>query len=107
MKATFPQEVFEKAWQQLLKVMWTPPWSNITVAEVLHEELTKLKLFSAEEVDETVAAAESQEWKDKLLANTQKALDQGAFGAPWFWVRNAAGKEEPFFGSDRYVCDGR
>lgn len=50
-----------------------------------------------------MTAAETKEWKDKLLANTQEALDQGAFGAPWFWVRNAEGKEEPFFGSDRYV----
>jgi glutathione S-transferase kappa 1 len=37
-----------------------------------------------------------------LLANTQKVLDQGAFGAPWMWVRNTAGREEPFFGSDRF-----
>lgn len=70
---------------------------------MLHEELNKLKLFSAKEVDEIMAAAETKEWKDKLLANTQEALDKGAFGAPWFWVRNAEGREEPFFGSDRYV----
>jgi glutathione S-transferase kappa 1 len=79
---------------------------NITVTEVLHEELTKLKLFSPKEVDEIMAAAETKEWKDRLLANTQEALDKGAFGAPWFWVRNVEGKEEPFFGSDRYVSVG-
>lgn len=50
-----------------------------------------------------MAGAVEKEWKDKLLANTQKALDLGAFGAPWMWVRNGEGKEEPFFGSDRYV----
>ena len=79
---------------------------NITVTEVLHEELTKLMLFSPNEVDDIMAAAETKEWKDRLLANTQEALDKGAFGAPWFWVRNAEGKEEPFFGSDRYVSLG-
>ena len=51
-------------------------------------------------------AAEEKEWKQKLLANTKKVLDQGAFGAPWIWVRNGEGKEEPFFGSDRYVHEG-
>jgi glutathione S-transferase kappa 1 len=86
-----------------MKALWTPPWSNITISEVLYAELTRLNLFSTKEVDEITAAAESQEWKDKLLANTQKALDLGAFGAPWFWVRNSEGKEEPFFGSDRYA----
>ena len=55
---------------------------------------------------EILKAASEMEWKDKLLANTQKALDLGAFGAPWFWVRNGEGKEEPFFGSDRYVLYG-
>lgn len=55
---------------------------------------------------EILKAASEKEWKDKLLANTQKALDLGAFGAPWFWVRNGEGKEEPFFGSDRYVVYG-
>lgn len=29
-------------------------------------------------------------------------LGKGAFGSPWFWVRNGEGKEEPFFGSDRF-----
>lgn len=47
-------------------------------------------------------AGTEKEWKDKLTANTQKVLDQGAFGAPWMWVQNSNGKEEPFFGSDRY-----
>ena len=65
--------------------------------------LTKSGLFSESEVKSIMEATTQKEWKDKLLGNTQKALDQGAFGAPWFWVRNGEGKEEPFFGSDRYV----
>ncbi len=43
-----------------------------------------------------------QEWKDALSSNTKKVLDQGAFGAPWMWVRNHEEKEEPFFGADRF-----
>jgi 2-hydroxychromene-2-carboxylate isomerase len=48
-------------------------------------------------------AATEKEWKDKLLSNTQKVLELGAFGAPWLMVKNDKGKYEPFFGSDRYV----
>lgn len=47
-------------------------------------------------------AGGEQQWKDKLTVNTKEVLDQGAFGAPWFWVTNEQGKEEPFFGSDRF-----
>lgn len=38
-----------------------------------------------------------------LVAETEKVLGLGAFGSPWFWVRNAKGEQEPFFGSDRLV----
>lgn len=72
-------------------------------ADALRDTLVATGLFSEREVGEIASAAEEKEWKDKLLENTKKVLDQGAFGAPWFWVRNAEGKEEPFFGSDRYV----
>ncbi|KAJ6077318.1 uncharacterized protein N7446_000254 [Penicillium canescens] len=36
-------------------------------------------------------------------SDSETALDKGAYGAPWFWVRNSEGKEEPFFGSDRFA----
>jgi glutathione S-transferase kappa 1 len=80
---------------------------NITIPASLQEVLTNSKLFSNEEVESILKAAGEKAYKDKLLANTQKVLDQGAFGAPWMWVRNGEGKEEPFFGSDRYVFQGK
>lgn len=52
---------------------------------------------------EILTAAANPEIKAQLAANTEKVVkEQGAFGCPWFWVRNAQGKEEPFFGSDRF-----
>ena len=45
----------------------------------------------------------TQQYKDKLTNNTKLALERGAFGAPWFWMKNAEGKEEPLFGSDRWA----
>ncbi|KAK2745030.1 hypothetical protein FQN55_006387 [Onygenales sp. PD_40] len=58
--------------------------------------------YSAKEIETIMAAAQSAEGKQALTDRTKEALDRGAFGAPWFWVRNAEGKEEPFFGSDRF-----
>ena len=76
---------------------------NITVPESLAETLNKTGFFSKKEVEAILRSAAEKEWKDALLANTKTVLDQGAFGAPWMWVRNGEGKEEPFFGSDRYI----
>ncbi|KAL1958049.1 hypothetical protein VTO42DRAFT_5261 [Malbranchea cinnamomea] len=58
--------------------------------------------YSKEEVERILAAAQSPEIKKALTDRTKEALDRGAFGAPWFWVKNSKGEEEPFFGSDRF-----
>jgi len=100
-KSTFSSDRFEKAWLALFHSLWEDH-VNITQIEPLAETLKQTKLFSNEEVAEIVKAAGEKVWKDRLLANTRKALDLGAFGAPWMWVRNGEGKEEPFFGSDRF-----
>ncbi|KAJ7194768.1 putative glutathione S-transferase kappa 1 [Mycena pura] len=101
-KANFPRDTFERAWLALFRAMWTPPHVNIAEPEPFRTVLNDCGLFSAADVDSILAAAVQQQWKDCLLDNTKKALDLGAFGAPWMWVRNAQGEEEPFFGSDRF-----
>ena len=75
---------------------------DVSKPEILAEVLARH--FSADDVKRILEAANTQEWKQKLNDNTQRALEKGAFGAPWFWVRNGKGEEEPFFGSDRFVC---
>lgn len=60
------------------------------------------RVFSPSEVKTIMTAAGEAEWKQKLTQNTKAALDKGAYGNPWMWVRNKEGKEEPFFGSDRW-----
>lgn len=82
--------------------MWVQH-NNITLPEPLYSTLVSTKLFSSSQIDEILTAAKDQAWKDRLSASTKKVLHQGAFGAPWMWVRNKEGVEEPFFGSDRYV----
>jgi len=83
--------------------MWTAPHSNITLPGPLSTALASSSLFTQEQIEEILTKAGEKEWKDALSANTKKVLDLGAFGAPWFWVRNGEGRSEPFFGSDRYV----
>ena len=74
---------------------------NITILDSLAAGLRDTGFFSEEEIETIVKASGEKEWKDLLVAKTKEVLDQGAFGAPWFWVKNDAGREEPFFGSDR------
>lgn len=59
--------------------------------------------FSNDKVKEILESANSAPYKQRLTDKTQEALDCGAFGCPWFIVRNSKGAEEPFFGSDRCV----
>jgi len=100
-KATFPPIILEKTWGALFNSMWVDH-NNITLPDPFVETLKRTTLFTEKEIEDILNAAKEKEWKDKLLANTQKVLDLGAFGAPWMWVRNSEGKEEPFFGSDRF-----
>lgn len=61
------------------------------------------KVFSDNEVTEVLTAAGDSKIKTQLQATTVRVVkDQGAFGCPWFWVRNGRGQAEPFFGSDRF-----
>jgi len=100
-KANFPNSIYERAFSRLMNAMWIDH-INITLPAELASVLKSTRMFKEEQVEAIIKATQEKEWKDKLLANTQKVLDQGAFGAPWFWVQNAEGKEEPFFGSDRF-----
>lgn len=75
---------------------------DISKPALLSETLGKH--FDSEEVNEILEAAAKPVFKKKLSDNTQRALDHGAFGAPWFWVKNSKGEEEPFFGSDRLAA---
>jgi 2-hydroxychromene-2-carboxylate isomerase len=116
-KRTYPNpEVFTTTLHYFFHSFWTPPNMNLTRPENVVKVLSEVpggfkggssdgagKLFSAQEVEAIMKGAAFQEMKDALKGATQRALDQGAFGAPWVWVTNEAGESEPFFGSDRYV----
>lgn len=57
--------------------------------------------FKDDEVKQILEGATSPKYKKMLTDETARLVEKGAFGAPWYLVRNKKGVEEPFFGSDR------
>lgn len=98
-KATHP-ESFVQAFTDICSAMWERG-VDVSQPELLSEVLAQR--FDETQVRGILARANSAEYKQALNDNTKEALERGAFGCPWFWVKNAKGEEEPFFGSDRYV----
>ncbi|KAJ7894585.1 hypothetical protein B0H13DRAFT_1624749, partial [Mycena leptocephala] len=96
------KSTFEQAWLAFFRASCILPHANLSQQSDLRALLGKCGFFSDAEADAILAAAQEKQWKDRLLENNTKVLELGAFGAPWMWVRNAQGKEELFFGSDRF-----
>ncbi|KAI1126270.1 thioredoxin-like protein [Nemania abortiva] len=115
-KKLHPQQVYNSVWNWLYHCFWMPPQQRIKDEAPLREALiamalnfsgsvqsTESRQFSSDEVDNIMSLAKERETKDELRKNTDEALRQGGFGAPWMMVRNSAGVVEPFFGSDRFA----
>lgn len=81
--AHYVDTVFSCMWEQSL---------NMADAQVMAGALNAAGLPSAE----IFAAMQTAEVKQALLANTQSAFEQGAFGSPTFFVN-----DQIFFGKDR------
>lgn len=70
----------------------------VNMAQALNEHFTK------SQVVDILKAASDPKYKEALTDVTKRLHEElGAFGAPWFWITNEAGKSEPFFGSDRWA----
>jgi glutathione S-transferase kappa 1 len=76
---------------------------DVSQPETLSAILKETGLLKDEEIASAVRGASTDEVKKQLTANTEEAVKRGAYGAPWFWVTNHQGKQEPFFGSDRFT----
>ncbi len=77
--------------QPLFDAMWVEQ-KQLSDNTVLRDIVSK----SALPLEETMAEINSDRIKDKLRANTDEAVDRGAFGAPTMFV-----EDEMFFGNDR------
>jgi 2-hydroxychromene-2-carboxylate isomerase len=65
---------------------------DLSNQDVLVQILNEAEL----DVDELTSDISSQSVKDELRANTEEAVQRGAFGAPTFFVG-----DQMFFGNDR------
>src|SRR5438874_1226589 len=89
---------FEPALTALYHAYWVdrrpthkPEVLRAVLAETLGSEV------SAEKVLEK---AQEQKTKDALIRTTEKAVEDGAFGLPWFVATNGKGETEHFWGFD-------
>ncbi|KAK3197183.1 hypothetical protein GRF29_1536g926088 [Pseudopithomyces chartarum] len=64
-------------------------------------------VLGKEEALKIMEASKSGEIKGKLMKTTEWAINEGAFGVPWFIVTNAEGKTEKYWGIDHLgqVCN--
>ncbi|KAF7983723.1 hypothetical protein HWV62_19673 [Athelia sp. TMB] len=100
-KDTFSNEKFEDVYGAVFRATWVAPHRDLSKVDVLQTFLSEH--FTPTETAAILAAAASPAYKQKLSDVTKRVVEeQGAFGCPWFWVVNGAGKGEPFFGSDRF-----
>ena len=98
-KQTRSNQVFESAFLVVFQALWK---DQLDLSSPENLAVALGRVFSEEEVREILSAAGTPKIKADLQAITERAVKElGAFGCPWFWVRNGK-KEEPFFGSDRF-----
>jgi 2-hydroxychromene-2-carboxylate isomerase len=83
--------VFERYIDEVYRHMWADP-KKLDDPAVLRAALIESNL-PADKLFELVQTADV---KDKLLAETQRAVDRGTFGSPTFFV-----DDEIYFGKDR------
>jgi 2-hydroxychromene-2-carboxylate isomerase len=83
--------VFERYVDEMYRHMWADP-KKMDDPNVLRAALDESGLDS-ERLFELI---QTQEIKDRLLENTRRSVERGAFGSPTFFVG-----DEMFFGKDR------
>ena len=83
--------VFDRYVEAVFRHMWAEP-KKMDVPEVARTALDESGLEGAR----LIAMTQEPAVKDRLLVNTQKSVERGAFGSPTFFVG-----DEMFFGKDR------
>ena len=83
--------VFERYVDEVYRHMWAEP-KKLDDLAVLRAALVESNLPA----DRLFELVQTQEVKDELMAETQRAVERGAFGSPTFFVGN-----EIYFGKDK------
>jgi 2-hydroxychromene-2-carboxylate isomerase len=85
------ENVFPRYVDEVFRHMWAEP-KKMDDPEVVRAALQSSGLPA----DRILARTQEQEVKDRLMANTGRSVERGAFGSPTFFVG-----DEMFFGKDR------
>jgi len=83
--------VFDRYVDEMFRHMWADP-KKLDDPGVLRAALEESGL----DAERLLALVQTREVKDELLANTERSVARGTFGAPTFFV-----EDEIFFGKDR------
>ena len=89
-----------------LDALYTAFWATGAAPAIGKPETFGPILSSVDGGEDAVKQMGSSEAKARLVANTDAALADGAFGIPWFACENAEGTKESFWGFDHLgqVC---
>lgn len=63
---------------------------------------TWTKIFHKGDIGVGPEPPNKSHWKSLILKNTEEALKLGAYGVPFWRIKNDKGEVETFFGSDRF-----
>jgi len=98
-------ELLERAVALFWEKTWAH-WSEPTKPENV-VAMIKTVVGSDGEAQKVMDATKRDEVKKRLVENTEKAFQSGAFGLPWFVATNAKGETEGFWGVDHMgrLCD--
>ena len=83
--------IFERYVDEIYRHMWAEP-KKLDDLAILRAALLESNLPA----DRLFELVQTQEVKDELMAETQRAVERGAFGSPTFFV-----DDEIYFGKDR------
>ena len=100
-KDNYTREQFEKAFEFLWDYSFDPNY-HIDISKPENMAKWLAETLPKEDIPKILEAAKKPKYKDLLSAQTKKAVELGAFGAPFFWLTNDQGVSEPLFGSDRW-----
>lgn len=100
-KDNYTREQFERAFEFLWDYSFDPNY-HIDISKPENMARCLAETLPKEDIPKILDAAKTPKYKDLLSAQTKKAVELGAFGAPFFWMTNDKGESEPLFGSDRW-----
>lgn len=95
------QESLRKATERFWYSYWVEN-KDISSNDVIIQELVNIGIPAKEAQGIVSQKSQDEQAKHQFEENTNQAIQLGAFGAPFLLVTKKDGKQDTFFGSDRF-----